>query len=552
MHAGGMAGGSSRSDGRPVGALFVVNLPFVATSGLATVALTVYDRTVVLSTPFVLAVVVLAGTVALTLLVPWQRLPPRCELAVAVLDLLVTGLFVGAGAPLTLLAVFPVLWLAQRHGRTGVALGVVGGFAVAWIPSALTLPAMTSSQAARVVLVPVVLTAVALSVGAIQRRSDARSLLLQRQGRLLRSAADDLSAERRLLEAVVGTVGVGIVLLDEHGTVVLANRLVVEATDGALHAGATRAALPDVRPTTLDGEAIVPGALDRAIAGEEVRGQVGWWPLPTGRRALRVSVVQLQGHQTGGSGRLAVVTFEDLTEQVSALDLKEDFVAAASHELRTPLTSIVGHLELAVDDPALPDVVRERLVVAERNADRLLVLVDDLLTAASTRAGELVVERAPVDLGAVVLDAVRAIGPIASGAKVSVDAGPGLTGEHAAPAVVGDRARLRQVVDNLLSNAVKYSDAGGRVRVAVEPVGRELVLTVADDGLGIDEADLGHVFTRFYRAGAVRNGPRHGTGLGLHISQQIVQSHGGSIELLSSPGQGTVARVRLPVVGSAP
>ncbi|MFE5307210.1 sensor histidine kinase [Isoptericola sp. NPDC056605] len=529
--------------------VLVVHLPFLATAALATVGLTVYDRSTVTEGWYVAGVVVLVVALAATLLVPWHRLGRRAEIAVPLLDLTATALLVSADAPVSLLAVFPVLWLAQRQGRVGVGLAVAGAFAVTWLPTVATGTVTTSSQLARVALVPVVLSAVALSVGAIQRRSDARNLLLRRQGAQLRRAAAELGAERRLLEAVVGTAGVGILLLDADGRIVLVNRLAVDATDGMLRPGLHVQDLPDLRPTALDGTWSAAGPVERAVSGDSLTGDVAWWPLPTGRRALRTSVVQLARADPGTGGRLAVVTFEDLTEQVSALELKEDFVAAASHELRTPLTSIVGHLELAADVPgALPEVVRH-VDVAARNADRLLALVNGLLTAAATRGGELDPAREEVDLAAVVDEAVTTIGPLAAsaGLRVVVHRGPA-----GGARVRGDAAMLRQVVDNVLSNAVKYSDAGGAVSAAVDDDGATVVLEVRDEGVGIAPDDVERVFARFYRAPAVRQGTRHGTGLGLHICRQVVEAHGGTIGLTSEPGVGTTVAVRLPAATGRP
>ncbi|OLT53039.1 cell wall metabolism sensor histidine kinase WalK [Cellulosimicrobium sp. CUA-896] len=541
--------GASTTDGASVHAgIFLVNLPFVATAMLATLGLTVLDRSSVLSSPYVAGVATLVVAVALTLVVPWPRLPARAEIVVAVVDLLAVALFVAADTPLSLLGVFPVLWLAQRHGTPGVVTGVVGAFAVTWLPTAVAGDVVTSSQAARVGLVPVVLGAVALSVGAIQRRSDARNLLLRRQGAQLRRAAQELAAERRLLDAVVSTTGVGIVLLDDRGTVVLANRLAQEATDGALRAGTTRAELPQVRSASLDGVPHERGAVARALAGEEVRGEVGWWHLPGGRYALRVSAIRLEGAASGAGEGLVLVTLEDLTDEVVALELKEDFVTAASHELRTPLTSIVGHLELAADDPSASRTVAHHLDVATRNADRLLDLVDGLLTAAATRGARLELERADVDLATVVDEAVAAIAPLARADALVVAWSRPPDGA----VVRGDRVRLRQVVDNLLSNAVKYSD-GGTVEVvlSVDASAGVAVLRVRDEGVGIAATDVDRVFTRFYRAASARQGPRHGTGLGLHLVQEIVHAHGGSVALTSELGAGTVVEVRIPA-GAAP
>ncbi|WP_159797110.1 sensor histidine kinase [Puerhibacterium puerhi] len=533
-------------------AVFLVHLPFVATAGLATVGLTVYDHAMVVGAAYVAGVVVLVVALALTLLVPWQRLGRRAELVVPLLDLLATALFVASDAPVSLLAVFPVLWLAQRQGTLGVGLAVASAFVVTWLPTALTGAAVTQTQVARVALVPVVLAAVALSVGGIQRRSDARTLLMRRQGEVLRRAAAELGSERRLLEAVLGTAGAGILVIDAEGRLVLVNRLVTEVTHGILRPGLRIDDLPPDRSVAPEGVAVEDGPLHRAVRGEELDSEVGWFDLPVGRMALRASVVQLDHADPHTGGRLAVVTFENLTEQLTALELKEDFVAAASHELRTPLTSIVGHLELAGDAPDVPPAVARHVDVAARNADRLLTLVGDLLTAAAARGGDLALTRTAVDLAAVVDEAVAAICPVAGAAGLRV----GWTPPAGAAPVLGDAVALRQVVDNVLDNAVKYSDAGGTVEVLLRAgSGRsgdgDVVLLVRDEGVGIAPEDVEQVFTRFYRARAVRHGSRHGTGLGLHICRQVVEAHGGTIDLESVPGRGTTVRVHLPLAGAA-
>jgi signal transduction histidine kinase len=532
-------------------AVFLTHLPFVATAALATVGLIVYEHDMVDDGAYLAGVVALVVAVALTLLVPWQRLGPRAELAVPLLDLLAVALFVGTDTPLALLSIFPVLWLAQRHGTLGVGLAIAGAFLVTWVPTAVAGSAVTATQVARVALVPVVMTAVALSVGAIQRRSDARNLLLRRQGAALRRAAAELGSERRLLEAVLGTASAGILVIDAEGRLVLVNQPIMDVTHGVLRPGLRIDDLPPDRSVAPEGVRLEDGPLHRAVRGEEFDSEVGWFDLPVGRMALRSSAVQLEDADPATGGRLAVVTFENLTEQLTALELKEDFVAAASHELRTPLTSIIGHLELAVDEPDLPAPVARHLDVAARNADRLLTLVGDLLTAAAARGGELALVRTDVDLAAVVDEAVAAIGPVAGAAGLRVVWTPPPGG---AP-VHGDAAALRQVADNVMANAVKYSDADGVVEISLRagsgrPGDREVVLCVRDEGVGIAPEDVHQVFTRFYRARAVRHGSRHGTGLGLHICRQIVEAHGGTIDLESEPGRGTTVRVRLPLAGA--
>lgn len=168
------------------------------------------------------------------------------------------------------------------------------------------------------------------------------------------------------------------------------------------------------------------------------------------------------------------------------------------------------------------------------------MIIDNLLTAARTGADAGGWE--PVDLGEVVADVVESIRPPAEdrGLTIGVDAaGRGV--------VRGDAGRLTQVVSNVVSNAVKYTDPGGRIDVALdEPETGRVRLVVSDDGPGISEEAQDRLFTRFYRAPEVRNSAVQGTGLGLHISRQIVQAHGGTITLQSAPGRGTRVEILLP------
>jgi signal transduction histidine kinase len=224
--------------------------------------------------------------------------------------------------------------------------------------------------------------------------------------------------------------------------------------------------------------------------------------------------------------------------------LKDEFVALVSHELRTPLTSITGYLELVLDDPELPDEQRRFLDVVDRNADRLLRLVSDLLLVAQIESGKLVLEPEEVDLVDLATQSVEVLRPAADarGIDLHLDVDP-------IPSLKGDPARLGQLLDNLVSNAVKFTESGGRVVVALGVTGDEIVLAVSDNGIGIPVAEQRRLFDRFFRASTAQDRAIEGTGLGLTIVHAIVRAHGGTIELTSDEGQGTTFRVRLPVAG---
>jgi signal transduction histidine kinase len=219
-------------------------------------------------------------------------------------------------------------------------------------------------------------------------------------------------------------------------------------------------------------------------------------------------------------------------------------VASVSHELRTPLTSIIGYLDLALEETQVKDPdgsMAVSLHVALRNAERLLQLVSDLLTTAS---GPAKIEQRNADLADVIASSLASATPRAEEAGVVlVDESPSDLEAFIDP------DRMSQVMDNLLSNAIKYSPAGGRVTVRAWQAADGVGFEVEDHGMGIAEEDLGGVFTKFFRTPTVRRAAIPGVGLGLVITKAIVEAHGGAINFTSELGKGTTFRVLLPADG---
>jgi signal transduction histidine kinase len=224
--------------------------------------------------------------------------------------------------------------------------------------------------------------------------------------------------------------------------------------------------------------------------------------------------------------------------------MKDDFVASVSHELRTPLTSIRGYLDLVLDGEAgeLNEEQERFLRVVERNADRILRVVGDLLFVAQADAGKISLDTEPVDIGEVAAEAAEALGPAAADKEIELAVELDDVGELDA-----DRARLAQVLDNLVSNAVKFTPAGGRVAVRTVRHGDSVIVEVADTGMGMSHEEVEQVFTRFFRTRGATDGAIQGTGLGLGIAKAIVSAHGGEISVESAVGRGTTFRVELPL-----
>jgi two-component system OmpR family sensor kinase len=227
------------------------------------------------------------------------------------------------------------------------------------------------------------------------------------------------------------------------------------------------------------------------------------------------------------------------------------FVADASHELRTPLTSIRGFAELYRQGAVrTPEETRRLMQRIESEGARMGLLVEDLLQLArldQQRALTIV----PVDLAEIAGDAVHDARAVQPDRPITLHLDESLT---EVPVVLGDEARLRQVVGNLVTNALTHTPADARVTVtlAEEPADPDgVVLSVADQGPGMAPADASRVFERFYRAESSRTRESGGTGLGLAIVSSLVAAHGGTVEVRTAPGQGADFRVRLPRSGPA-
>jgi signal transduction histidine kinase len=229
-------------------------------------------------------------------------------------------------------------------------------------------------------------------------------------------------------------------------------------------------------------------------------------------------------------------------EQLVVLDtLKDEFVSNVSHELRTPLTSISGYVELMLEDER-DEEKRSYLGIVDRNAERLLGLVSDLLFSARLQGGRLELDRTDVDLHQLVVQAIESARPRAEEAGVELTATAATV-----PLVSGEAVRLAQLIDNLVSNAIKFTPSGGRVAVRLSS-GEGLVrFEVSDTGIGISEQERERLFERFFRSQNALERQIQGTGLGLYISKAIVEAHGGRIGVDSQAGEGTTFVVELPV-----
>jgi PAS domain S-box-containing protein len=235
------------------------------------------------------------------------------------------------------------------------------------------------------------------------------------------------------------------------------------------------------------------------------------------------------------------------TEAEAANRLKDDFLGTLSHELRTPLNAILGYTRLLRSGHVVEAHRDHALQVIERNALAQTRLIEDMLDISRLMRGVLQLDTQPVDLNAVVADALDIASPAIGAKHLDVSWTP-LGGAT----VLGDVDRLRQVVTNLVTNATKFTPAGGKITISIDRVDRDLVLVVRDSGIGIAADFLPRVFERFRQADA-RPSRRHGgLGIGLSIARHLVELHGGTVEAASEGADaGATFTVRLPALDAA-
>jgi signal transduction histidine kinase len=228
-------------------------------------------------------------------------------------------------------------------------------------------------------------------------------------------------------------------------------------------------------------------------------------------------------------------------EQLRELDrLKDEFLGLVSHDLRTPLSSIVGYVELLLDELGEGEQ-RQFLEIVLRNSVRLERMINDLLLVAQLQAGKFELELDQVELPQLVAQAIEEHRPRAEAAGVTLTAVAAPV-----PALVADPSRLAQVLDNLISNGIKFTPRGGSVTIAVRGEADLALLEITDTGIGIPAAEQTQLCSRFFRATTATAGRIPGTGLGLYIVKAIAEAHGGGIELESREAVGTTVRVALP------
>ncbi len=345
-----------------------------------------------------------------------------------------------------------------------------------------------------------------------------------------------LTEERNRSAAILSSMIEGVAVISAQERVLFLNRAFSQILDLDASAVQGRPLVEVVRQSDL--LAVIKKALtgDEQVSGEIEVGTV---------RPRSFTMTAAPVRAAGATG--AVLVLHEITELRRLERVRQDFVANVSHEFRTPLTAIQGFAETllggALDDPAN----RRRFVEIIRDqAARLARLTEDLLKLSRIEAGKLELEFRPVSVYHLVESCLVTAKLKAVPKHLALD----VRLPEGLPTVRGDSNRLQEVLQNLLDNAVQYTPRGGRIQVSVSCVDNQAVITVADTGIGIPQAEQVRIFERFYRVDADRSREAGGTGLGLSIARHIVEAHGGRLWVESAVGEGSRFHFNLPAARS--
>lgn len=335
-----------------------------------------------------------------------------------------------------------------------------------------------------------------------------------------------ISAEKNRLDTILRGMGEGVMVTDARGVVTLVNPAfrsqfaIRDEVEGRPLIEITR------HPALHDAFKLVMETKNERL--EEIT-------LPAEREKTLLThwVPLLERGEVQG----VVAVFHDITDLKRLERVRKDFVANVSHELRTPVAVIKGYAETLLAGPgeASPEQTARFLDIIHRHTERLAELIADLLTLSELEAGGMALELAPLSIEGTVRHVANLLEQKARDKGITI----AYEGIDDLPLVLADRRRVEQVLINLLDNAIKYTPGKGAITVSAADAGEMLRIAVTDTGIGIPPKDLPRLFERFYRADAARSREQGGTGLGLSIVKHIVQLHGGTVAVESTPGKGS-------------
>ena len=520
--------------------IWLHQLTLAAVVIVITVVIAVLDPVVFSDPRILIGVGVLTATTAVTLFAPWSHSTPAHIAIVPFIDIVGIGILAfGGDLRMSYLWAFPIAWIAAHY-------------TLPWMISALsTIAAIMMVDAfahfdnnlsvVRFVIVVISLTFIGITIFSTARQTGAFKRLLRRQARRLQYTLDRVSAQERRVTQTLNGLDLAVARVNTDGELLSAN-------DAFLALYAREREDPNdpglaVEYASFRGEVLrdAQRTITRAARGELLDDERVWlYDLNGQWHTLDITTRPLSAAE--GEELSTLIVAQDVSELLRAQRRRDDLAAVISHELRNPLTAILGHVELLLDNNGLSPRDRERLKVVERAGERMNRMISGILTSSPEREQEAEPPHEVVDVRPLLEASVESFLPAATARGVHLDI------DAPDPVVLeADTFRLRQVVDNLVSNAIKYTPREGSVVVSGRVVDDFAELRIADTGSGISAEDIDKVFDDYFRTESAREEGIPGTGLGMGIVRDIVESHRGSIDLTSTLGEGTTVTTRIPV-----
>jgi two-component system phosphate regulon sensor histidine kinase PhoR len=364
--------------------------------------------------------------------------------------------------------------------------------------------------------------------------------------RLVKERTEQLAEEKELLSVTLSSMSDGVIAVDVDKRIILFNRI-AERLTGWCFAEVygkkvdeffrivkenTEIAVEDFVQKALETGQMQTGTEEDCLVAKD--GSLH--PVSAGAAPLRRNDGAIVG---------VVIVMRDVTKEREVDQMKQNFISSVSHELRTPLSSIKAYTETILSSSDMSrETEKEYLHVIEKETERLTTLIESILEISSIEAGTFQIVRGDVNIQEVINRVLSVLKPLAQKGKIMLECDiPTELG-----ILQGDESKIESVISNIVNNAIKFTPEGGRISVSAHYRGDELFFKVSDTGVGIPKESLTKIFDRFYRV--YREGEQvQGTGLGLAIVKEIVQMHGGRIDVESEVGKGTTFTVVLPFVG---
>jgi signal transduction histidine kinase len=356
---------------------------------------------------------------------------------------------------------------------------------------------------------------------------------------------EDAEHRRATLDGVMSSLVDGLVLVNRRGKIAYANpcaEQMLSLGEGAAVGLTLQDLEQEMASRVVDPHGVLAKLRSAARNPQEAPSVELSFTDPV-TRTLQARFFRI--HDAGGGNLGVGLLLRDTTREKELDQMKSQLLSTVSHELRTPLASIKGFATTLLRQDVEWDEAsrREFLHIIDEESDRLTELISNLLDMSRIEAGELRVEPEPIDLGPIIHETAAEFQVMTSEHRFLVHQSTSL------PQVMADPRRSRQVLRNLVENAVKYSPTGGVITISAQTSKDSVLVSIADQGIGIQQKDLDHVFDRFYQVDNASTRRVGGSGLGLAICKAIVEAHRGSIWVESEPRIGSTFYFTLPLAG---